>query len=575
MRVAILGMGPRGLSVLERMVVRLRKEPPDGDVVIWAVDPVEHGSGRVWRSAQPEWLAMNATAGEVTVRSPDGFVPDPELGAPGECPPRRRYGEYLRSVFAELCRGAPAGVSVRPVLATATSVVRGPGGRLVVGLDRGSPLEVDKVVVATGHGAEDSEPGQIGGCPVIRAGIAADMPLDTVAPGATVALRGLGLTFYDLVRELSVGRGGRFTRSASGRLRYAASGREPLIVAGSRGGLPFRARPRVTGAYETTPKPVVFTPEVVERLRERARATQGTPQLDFAADVEPVIQAEVERAYHACRARLGHRREDAPPLDLHRLGRPFDGRSFGSPEAFRTSLLDELRADVRQSRQGTAASPTKAALEVLRQMRPLLPAVVDFGGLLPASHRDFLTRWEPLSYVLSAGPPADHVEQLACLVETGVVTVVGPAARFTPDAATGRWVVESPQVEGSACPADLLIEAHVPPTDVTKSASPLIRQMLADGMISEYVNVDAVTGDRFATGGLAVTRSPFNVVDAQGRPDRDIHAIGVATDRTRWFTQVGTGRPGQDSPFVRDADDIATDVLRAARRPAWSARSAG
>lgn len=575
MRVAILGMGPRGLSVLERMVVRLREEPPDDDVVIWAVDPVEHGSGRVWRTGQPEWLVMNATAGEVTVRSPDGFVPDPEVGPPGGCPPRRSYGGYLAAVFGALCRGAPPRVSVRPVLASATSIVGGKRGRLVVGLDRGGPLEVDKVVLATGHGTEDSEADRVEGCPVIRAGIAADMPLDTVAPGTTVALRGLGLTFYDLVRSFSVGRGGRFTRSPSGRLRYVPSGREPLIVAGSRGGLPFRARPGVTGEYETTPKPVVFTPDVVDQLRERSRATRGTAQLDFAQDVEPVIQAEVELAYHGCWARLGHGREDVPPLDLHHLGRPFQGRSFGTPDAFRTRLLEELEEDVRQSRLGTAASPTKAALEVLRQMRPLLPAVVDFGGLLPASHRDFLGRWEPLSYVLSAGPPADHVEQLACLVEAGVVTIVGPSARFTPDPTTSRWVVDSPHVAGSACQADLLIEAHVPPTDITKSASPLVRQLLAAGRISEYLNVDPTTGDRFHTGGLAVTRSPFNVVGADGRPDPDIYAIGVATDRTRWFTQVGTGRPGKDSPFVQDADGIATDVLRAARSPAWSARSAG
>jgi len=58
------------LSVLERLLIRLSPGWAPRDVVIWAIDPVEHGPGRVWRTDQPGWLTMNATAGEVTVRSP-------------------------------------------------------------------------------------------------------------------------------------------------------------------------------------------------------------------------------------------------------------------------------------------------------------------------------------------------------------------------------------------------------------------------------------------------------------------------------------------------------------------------
>ncbi|GAA2835432.1 hypothetical protein [Nonomuraea rubra] len=34
-----------------------------------------------------------------------------------------------------------------------------------------------------------------------------------------------------------------------------------------------------------------------------------------------------------------------------------------------------------------------------------------------------------------------------------------------------------------------------------------------------------------------------------------------AGNHTRWFTEVGTGRPGQDSAFFRDADAIAAALL--------------
>lgn len=101
--------------------------------------------------------------------------------------------------------------------------------------------------------------------------------------------------------------------------------------------------------------------------------------------------------------------------------------------------------------------------------------------------------------------------------------------------------------------------------DLRRDAAPLIRQLLGDGLISEYVNTGP-DNDPFRTGGLAVTPAPSRVLDAAGRPDPDLYAIGVGTEHIRWFTQVGTGRPGRDSPFCRDADSIAGDVLTALER---------
>jgi hypothetical protein len=165
-----------------------------------------------------------------------------------------------------------------------------------------------------------------------------------------------------------------------------------------------------------------------------------------------------------------------------------------------------------------------------------------------------------MSFVLSAGPPPSHVGQALALLRAGVLEVVGPAARFGAEPEDGRFAVESSAVIGSRRPAEVLLDARVPTTDLRRDTAPLVRQLLADGVISEYVNTGPGE-DRFPTGGLAVTPSPSRVLDAGGRADPDLYAIGVATEHTRWFTQVGSGRPGRDSPFCRDADAIACDVL--------------
>ena len=143
-----------------------------------------------------------------------------------------------------------------------------------------------------------------------------------------------------------------------------------------------------------------------------------------------------------------------------------------------------------------------------------------------------------------------------------MLEVVGPEARFSADQAGRCFAVESPAVRGSHRQTQVLLDARVPSRDLRSDASPLIRQLLADRVISELVN-SGPGHHPFPTGGLAVTPTPSRLLDAAGRPDPGLYAIGVATEYTRWFTQVGTGRPGRDSPFCRDADGIARDVLAA------------
>jgi hypothetical protein len=620
--VAIVGMGPRGLSVLERLLITVSGRPPDRPVVIWAIDPVQHGPGRVWRTDQPGYLTMNATAGEVTVRSPDNELlgrreataavsfaewttwSDGAKPGSADYPQRRQYGSYLRAMFDQLCLRAPPGVEVRPLLGAATGLHRVQGVRWLTLDDGRERLRVDKVILATGHAEladssgeealrEFAERGRR--LRYIGQGLTTDMPLSSIAPGSRVAVRGLGLTFYDVVRSLTLGRGGRFDRCVDGALRYLPSGREPVLCAGSRSALPFLARARIAQPPQTTPEPVALTLERLAALRSAARSRTGSSKLDFAADVEPLVWSEMSYAYYTCAASLrggepaarriaadyrslldrtlrvdrdaarelvmAHGLGDLPEPEVTGLARPFGNTVFARPADFRRTLIEVLTCDVAEARKQITQSPVKAALEALRAVRPVLPAAVDFGGLLPDSHRYFLGQWAPMSFVLSAGPPAEHVEQMVALLTAGVLDIAGPAARFSADQSTGCFTVESPAVTGSRHPAETMLDARVPTTNLRRDRSPLVRQLLSEGVITEYVNAGPDGQQPFPTGGLAVTPTPCRVLDAKGRPDPDLYALGVATEHTRWFTQVGTGRPGHDSPFRREADAIARDVL--------------
>jgi hypothetical protein len=106
-----------------------------------------------------------------------------------------------------------------------------------------------------------------------------------------------------------------------------------------------------------------------------------------------------------------------------------------------------------------------------------------------------------------------------------------------------------------------LIDARLPRPSVRRTSSSLIRQLLARGILSEFVNVDPTSGATFPTGALHVTPAPFRVVGSDQRPNPNMYALGIPTEGVRWFTQIGNGRPGPMNGFHADADAIALDCL--------------
>jgi hypothetical protein len=615
-RIAIIGMGPRGISVLERLALRADDHHGPGPEV-FAIDAVQVGCGRIWRTDQQPWFTMNTVAGQVTMYSgePDGGPdragagpsvaqwlarsPDPEQASigPDGYAPRVVYGHYLRHVYRSVVDHLPDGMVVRPVTARVTTMVPLPDGGFALTLsDRSEPLVVDRVVLATGHPV--SRPGAselaLADFATTRPGLtylsgdsAADLPLDLIAPGTPVGVIGMGLGFYDILLSLTVGRGGVFRRDVAGAMRYVASGREPLIFAGSRSGMPILAR----GANQKRPdhvhQPVVFTTDAVREAKARA----GAAGLDFTGQIMPLIQKEVDHVYlttlvrsrqgDAVAARFADRharvlRHGGPKaalmaehglapdagLDLERLARPFGGERFTHPAAFRATLLDLMAKDIDEARRGNVDGPVKAALDVLRDIRNTIRVAVDFGGLTVRSHRDdFLGWYVPMNALLSAGPPVERVEQLLALIEVGVVTVVGPQVRYECDPARDTFVVSSSDVTDSRTEVAALVDARIPQPDLRRDTSQLYEDLVARGLVTQFVERDPVTGEVFETGGVDVTPAPFALLDRHGEEVPGAHALGLPTEHTRWFTQVGSSRPGMRTLFLRDADAIAERLL--------------
>jgi hypothetical protein len=327
LQICVIGAGPRGLSVLERICANVVAcVPADQRVRVYLVDPYVHQGGRVWRSDQDPEFLMNTVAGQVTmfldesVECAGPVVPGPslyewaqlaelpeefqreasELG-PNSYASRAIYGHYLSWTLRYLMRVVPADLRIETVAATAVDVIDLDDGTQSVLLADGRTITgLDGVVLAQGHvGVTPTTQEQAlaefaadTGARYVPPSNPADVELDFLAPGEPVILRGLGLNFFDYMAMLTIGRGGQFRRSdVDGRLVYHPSGREPSMIAGSRRGIPYHARGENQKGAFGRHVPYFLNPELIAELRGK--------QVSFRADLWWVIDAEVRAVYYA------------------------------------------------------------------------------------------------------------------------------------------------------------------------------------------------------------------------------------------------------------------------------------
>ncbi|MFJ8311426.1 MULTISPECIES: FAD/NAD(P)-binding protein [unclassified Streptomyces] len=619
---AIVGLGPRGLSVLERVMENARANP-GRTVLVHAIDSHAPGSGNVWRPTQSRHLLMNTVASQVTMytdpsvscRGP--IVPGPslyewlrelpqdtlgsQLGdelaehartlGPDDYPSRALYGHYLQWVFDRAMTGAPAGVTVRLHISRVTGVTPLAGERYQIDLiDEPEPIVADRTVLALGHlpGALHNKERLMlvfaaeHGLRYIPPANPADVDIRGIEPGREVIMRGLGLNFFDYLSLLTEGRGGRFERR-DGRLAYVPSGQEPRLYAGSRRGIPYHARGANQKGVSGRHEPRYLTAEAIAQLQRHADTTGG---LDFLRDVWPLVTREVELAYYTTllrqrgqstgAARLADELAewpDAPGLaevlarhgiaagdrwSWERIGQPWQGERFGDHGEFTTWLLGHLREDLENSRGGNLDNPVKAALDAMRDLRNEVRQVIDHGRVAADSYRDHVTRFYTPLNGFVSIGPP-----ASRIEEMTALIEAGVLDVLGPDIEiradeSGRFVARSPLVPGSRREATVLIEARLPAAGIAGADDPLISRLVDEGIARRHALTKA--DEEHHTGALEVTDTPYRVIARDGRPHTGLHAFGVPTEGVHWATAAGI-RPGVDSVILGDADAIARDLL--------------
>jgi hypothetical protein len=616
--IAIVGAGPRGVGLLERIAANVPELYGDDRLVVHLIDPFPPGPGRVWRFAQSPLLRMNSMPEDVTmftddtVRCAGPIRPGPTLAEwvsgvrdgtlPAEVEPalldelrsvtattfptRRLQSAYLDWFFAWVLDSLPDTVEVRVHAAAAVDVTGTADGTQSVWLSgRAEPVQADVVVLAVGH--LDAEPApeeaELGGHAAahglryVPPAYTADLDLSRVAPGESVLLRGFGLAFVDLAVLLTEGRGGRFTTGADGTLTYHPSGAEPLLHVGSRRGVPYHAKPAYPLQGNQAPLPRFFgPPEVAARLARPER-------LDLRADVWPLMAKEIGWGYYH---ELFTAHPDRVRLDFAEFADRYAGLDWDG---------DELTALV-----GKAVPATEDRLDLAALDRPLHGLrFADRAALTDHVCRyveaDLARREDPgfsadlgafltllsvfgqLAQLVAAGKltPESQVDDVDGwwfgffsffasgppghrLRELLALVRAGAVRLVGPDmwvrAEDGRFVAGSPSVPGEI-EAATLVEARLPKPSVLRATDPLVRALHARGELVEEILGDGA-GER--TTGRITTTPAGGLVDATGRSHPRRYALGPHTSSR---SPGAFTRPRTNAVGFRQSDAVARQIL--------------
>ncbi|MFG1621863.1 FAD/NAD(P)-binding protein [Kribbella sp. NPDC049227] len=601
--VVFVGGGPRTVGLLERFAANAPELLGDRTVEIHVVDPYPAGGGRIWRRDQSRLLWMNSMTSDVTIFTDESVecegpvVPGPdlatwvagegavileraglELPGPMDFPPRVVQAEYLAWAWQRVVGEVPATVTTHPERAIELTADH----RVI--LASGKELKADVVVLALGYldrfptASEAAWAAQAydAGLTYIPPGYTADVDLDDLHPGDNVIVRGFGQAFVDLMVLLTEGRGGWYDE-CDGLLSYRPSGHEPILYVGSRRGVPYHAKLGYTVAG-TKPVPTRY-------LTKAALTELGDGVLDFDRQLRPLIDKELTFAHyqqlftaHPERTRwpwqqfaevLDRSLPSAPefvaavevavpdPEDRFvraEVDRPLTGQFFADRQRFERFLSGLIEADLVR-RADPEYSADLAVFNALLSIYSVLSAAIVEGRLTDEDRvRRVETEWHGFFSFVASGPPPRRLEELLALHRAGIVRFAGPELEVAID--SDRFVARSPGVAGEIR-ARAFVEARLPRPDVLATTDPLLRGLLADGVLAAD-ELFATDGTSLG-GGQLKADAHCRAIRADGTVHPSLFLLGPSVSGSAGSS--GFSRPHFNGPGFRQNDAVARHLL--------------
>ncbi|MEU1280275.1 FAD/NAD(P)-binding protein [Streptomyces sp. NPDC005805] len=618
--IAVIGAGPRGVGIVERLAARSGDRPTR----LHVIDPHLPG-GRVWRTDQSPLLWMNSPADEVTMFTdssveragpvrpgptlyawarteaaaaalPPDLAREARTLAPGAVATRRLCGAYLGWCLERGLRGLPATWQWHTHRTHARSLRPGDGTRLTVLLGDGTRIHADRVVLAVGNldgtptarQHEAAEHARRRGGHYTAPGYTSDLDLSPLPAGQDVLVRGLGLAFLDVMILLSQGRGGTFRRTVRGDLRYLPSGREPVLWACSLRGMPMHPRPAAPAGEPGTTRPRFATERAVRSLLAPALAGGDRKTCEHAArEVWRLVLRDMTHAHYAQLYAVrpedtamswdafahGLRTAAADATALEQLVRkavPHEEDRFRPARAHPDPLAPDGARTLAELNLRMRAHLTRTILRTTGTGRPLAAA----------AQRALVTAVEQVVAVLTEQGPALTPE--SALVARSMAALAREAGSGAPperieqlaalhDAGLVGFLGRDPglalvdsgfEIRAHPLPdrprrSRHLVDAWLPDSDLNEDASGLLPDLVRSGTAQTRTEPGR-------SAKLALCTRTFRIVSGDGRPDPRVFALG---DFASGGALGALSRPGTNAAFFRQNDCVAAQLVGAGIRP--------
>lgn len=615
MNIILVGAGPRNLTLTERLLSHAKKVSSPVNITLY--DPFPIG-GRVWNPEQSPIFLMNTVTQQLTLFT-DSTVPNrasalygpnfyewattqaipfiqnryytneaaflDELTRinPNRFASRALFGVYTQWFFDNLGNHLPSNVTLSYERKQVLDIVQETGNQFKVLLDDQKTVFADQVVMTLGNTDTALTAEQI---QFAKAATSHDhllylasthpdeAPLEQVPANEPVILRGLGLSFFDYIAKLSIGREGQFARDADDLLYYIPSGNEPKIIAGSRSGMPMHARGVNQKFRAQSYKPFFFTTENLDRLAARNNQTLTydhfftvlKKEIEFKHYQNTINDLAITLPFNAYNFIEALKQSsdlnqtarqfglpEAAIVDWDRLLKPMAEKS--QQENYTDFMLNYLTWDITDAYKGNDDAPYAGAFDILRDVRGVIRHYLDQGYLSGDEYAKFLDQFNPFNSIISVGPPVLRVEQMRALIRANILTITGPGLNVTNQ--DNHYLATDDL--GQTWQANTLVEARLSPVSLTHSINPLLAALRERGILSAGM-FNKADGSKLIVGGARMNKKTFNVINIANDDVTGLYIWGVPTEGWSWFTTFAP-RPGVNDKNLRDADRIASAIF--------------
>ncbi|MHA3978366.1 FAD/NAD(P)-binding protein [Halovulum sp. GXIMD14794] len=504
-RIAIIGMGPRGLGAVEALAERMNDAGTTLRIDVF--DPTAApGAGPNFSPRQNPLCLLNVPNREIAIAAPS--YPGARLPAfadwlqepacdPERFPARAELGGYFMTRLQQISERAPATLRLTLRAEAVEELERTRHGWwLIANGERRGPF--DEVLMTPGQPrtkpdtqlARWQDHAESNGLDLLPA--YPDHALLRAAQGwagKPVAIRGLGLSTLDVLRLLTCGCGGRFEGG-----RYVASGREPARI------LPFSL-----DGHAPVPKPA--SAEIDQLFDPLTQETEA-----FASALADAIRQEPDEALQTICDAI---RTPVTRILCHR-GVSDDVVAWleterdnpGAQES--RSAVAALRAGIAMAHGEQPPSAGFAVGQVWRKWQDTLRRGFNPGSAAPET-ASALVRFDERLKRFSYGPPVRSAEELLMLIEAEIVdlrAVEDPDIALTP---TGWRLVE----DDTSAEVVAMVDAVLPSPDLGAVTDPLIAGLRDAGTLCPVVD------------GLGARLTPdAQVVGRDGTPAPSLSLLG-------------------------------------------------